>query len=86
MDTLVDKAVNGFGIRETDLHFGGVYVYIRFHRRDRQMENGKRKAVLHEVGPVTGFKGLGERIAFEHSPVHEKDLEISGRPADIGSP
>ena len=61
-------------------------VYVRFRGRKGEVQNGKGKAVLHEVGPVTGFQRLGQNIAPQHSSVYEKDLEIAGRSADVRTP
>ena len=49
------------------------------------MKHSKRKLVLHEVSPVARLERLGERVALEHSDIHEKDLEISRGTADLRS-
>ena len=84
--TLVDKVVDGLGLGKAHFHLGGMDVHVRFRGRKGEMQNGKGKAVLHEIGPVTGFQRLRQNIAPQHSPVYEKDFEIAGRSRDVGAP
>ena len=86
MHALIDKVIDSLGLGKAHFHLGGMDVDVRFHRGKRQVQDRKGKAVLHEVGPVSGFQRLGEDIAPEHPAVDKEDFEIAGGPRYIGTP
>ena len=83
---VVQKADNCSSVSKTHLHLGRMHVDIHLFGRHRQMQYGKREAVLHKIGAISFFQSCGQLFAAQHPAIDKEGLEASGGPADFGFP
>ncbi len=70
----VDKIINPLWIRKADLHLRRVDIDVGILRGHGEIDNGKRKPMLHEIRAVSLLQRLREDIALENSAVYEENL------------
>ena len=84
MHALIEEAEDRPAVREPDLHLGRVDIDIQVGGRHGQVEDGKGKAVLHEVCAVTLLKARGELLAAQHPAIDKEGLKAPAGPAHLG--
>ena len=81
---LIQKIKNSLSILKANLHLGGMYVHIDFFCRKLQIQNGKRKPMLHQIGAIALLQPFGKNIALQNTPVHEKDFTAAAGSRELG--
>ena len=83
VDRFIDKIKDPLAVGKVDLHFARVHIDIDLLGRQFQMQDGKWKAVLHQVGPVALLQGPGQEVGPQHPAVDKAYLKIAAGPADL---